>query len=55
MKDGTEQAFDGMSLVTWDMNGKITELKEYGCNIKRYDPYAAGDLPVFHEEKVLWF
>lgn len=55
MKDGTEQAFDGISLITWDMNGKIAELKEYGCNIERYDPYADGENPVFRDEKSLWF
>ena len=55
MKDGTKQSFDGISAITWGMNKKIAKLQEYGCNTKRYDPYADGENPVFKDEKSLWF
>lgn len=55
MKNGTEQAFDGLSLVRWAEDGKIAFLQEFGCNIRRYDPYADGPAPEFQEEEALWF
>lgn len=55
MKDGTEQAFDGISLVKWTGGGKTAFLQEFGCNTVRYDPYAAGPSPVFRAEASLWF
>ena len=53
--DGTVQRFEGMSLLRWTPEGKIAFLQEFGCNLERYDPYAAGPEPVFREEKALWF
>ena len=55
MADGTVQRFEGMSLLRWTPEGKIAFLQEFGCNLERYDPYAAGPEPVFREEKALWF
>lgn len=55
MKDGTEQAFDGMSLVRWSEDGKIAFLQEFGCNTARYDPYADGPAPSFRQETAMWF
>ncbi|MDO4314612.1 MAG: nuclear transport factor 2 family protein [Oscillospiraceae bacterium] len=54
MSDGTEQAFDGLSLVKWE-NGKIAFLQEFGCSIGRYDPYADGPAPKFRQETAMWF
>ena len=55
MADGTVQRFEGMSLLRWTPEGKIAFLQEFGCNLERYDPYAAGPEPVFQKEKALWF
>ena len=55
MADGTVQRFEGMSFLRWTPEGKIAFLQEFGCNLERYDPYAAGPEPVFREEKALWF
>ena len=55
MADGTVQRFEWMSLLRWTPEGKIAFLQEFGCNLERYDPYAAGPEPVFREEKALWF
>ena len=55
MKDGKEEAFDGMTLICWTQEGKIASLKEFGCNLNRYDPYAQGEQPRFREEAPRWF
>ena len=55
MKDGRREVFDGVSVVEWTEDGKIALLKEYGCNLDRYDPYEGGDTPQFREEKAHWF
>ena len=55
MKDGRVEAFDGMSLIRWDEEGKIAFLQEFGCNEHRYDPYAGGPVPQFREEPARWF
>lgn len=55
MQDGTVQEFDGMSLVVWDEAGRIASLKEFGCNVRQYDPYARGGPPQFRQEPALWF
>lgn len=55
MTDGKVEAFDGMTLIRWDADGKIAFLKEFGCNETRYDPYQDGAEPHFHEEQALWF
>ena len=33
----------------------IRRLQEFGCNVRRYDPYADGPDPKFREEGALWF
>lgn len=55
MNDGTAEAFDGVTLVRWDNQGKIIFLQEFGCNKNRYDPYLNGIKPHFKCEKVKWF
>lgn len=55
MHDGQIQAFDGMSLIEWTPEDKIRLLKEFGCNINRYDPYQDGTAPHFRDERPLWF
>lgn len=55
MKGQGSQTFDGLSLIRWSEDGRIAFLKEFGCNIDRYDPYADGPEPKFKEEAVLWF
>ena len=55
MADGRVEAFEGMSLVRWTPEGKISFLQEFGCNLDRYDPYAAGPEPVFRPEGSRWF
>ena len=54
MQEGPKQGFDGVSLIVWDKDLKISYLQEYGCSTERYDPYAAGDKPVFKEVKSPW-
>ncbi len=55
MKDGTAEAFDGMSLIRWTQDDKINFLQEFGCNESRYDPYQESDTPKFRDEKSMWF
>ena len=55
MKNGTVEAFDGVSLIEWTNDNKILFLKEFGCNINNYDPYQYGDKPQFRDEKTGWF
>ena len=49
------QAFDGLSLIRWSEDGRITFLKEFGCNLDRYDPYAWGAGPRIKEAAARWF
>ena len=55
MNDGTVEEFHGLSLVRWDGEDRIAFLQEFGCNIHNYDPYAAGETPVFRDEPSVWF
>ena len=55
MNDGRVEQFDGLSLVEWTPDNKIRVLKEFGCNLDRYDPYRDGDAPQFRDEKTKWF
>ena len=49
------EEFDGISLVRWTADDKIASLKEFGCNIHTYDPYADGPVPRFRDENAGWF
>lgn len=55
MDDGCIEEFDGMSLVEWTSDHKIRSLKEFGCNLDRYNPYQDSDAPQFRAEKASWF
>lgn len=55
MNDGRVEQFDGLSLAEWTPDNKIRALKEFGCNLDRYDPYRDGDAPQFRDEKTKWF
>jgi hypothetical protein len=55
MSDGKAETFDGVSLIRWTKSGKICFLKEFGCNLDRYDPYQNGPVPQFPNEAVQWF
>lgn len=52
---GKTEAFDGLTLVRWTPGGKIAALKEFGCNVSRYDPYQSGSTPQFRDEQAMWF
>lgn len=52
---GTPTAFDGITLIRWDREGKIAFLQEFGCNLRRYDPYRDGPEPKFREDSATWF
>lgn len=55
MADGKTERFDGMSLVRWTEDGRISFLQEFGCNIDRYDPYRESGTPRFRNESARWF
>lgn len=55
MDVGPVEAFDGMSLIEWTSDSKIRFLKEFGCNVNRYDPYRDGPVPQFREGHAAWF
>ena len=55
MYDGVTQAFDGLSLISFRMDGKIQRLVEFGCNTDTYDPYEKGPLPQFRTTHAPWF
>lgn len=55
MDSGKTESFEGMSLIEWTKDDRIKSLKEFGCNINRYDPYETGEIPVFRDEKAAWF
>lgn len=55
MKDGTIEEFDGISLIVRTTHNKIKSLKEFGCNLKNYNPYKYSDVPEFRNEKANWF
>lgn len=55
MNNGSIEEFEGMSLIKWTDDDKISFLKEFGCNINNYDPYENGSEPVFREENINWF
>ncbi|MBO5449836.1 MAG: nuclear transport factor 2 family protein [Ruminococcus sp.] len=52
---GDAEAFEGMTLIEWTEDNKISCLKEFGCNINRYDPYRNSTEPQFREENAKWF
>ena len=49
------EEFDGMSLIVWNEQNKISSLKEFGCNSNNYDPYQNGSAPQFQKETAMWF
>ena len=55
MKDSTCEEFDGISLIVWSKDNRISKLTEFGCNINNYNPYENGDTPCFKHEKINWF
>ena len=55
MADGTVESFDGLTLIRWTQEDKICFLKEFGCNLNRYDPYENGAAPRFQGDKAMWF
>ena len=55
MTGGSPEAFEGMTLVRWNAEGKIAFLQEFGCNENRYDPYRDGPEPKFREGPAAWF
>lgn len=55
MNDGKIESFDGISLIEWTQDERISLLKEFGCNTQHYDPYRDGAIPQFRNEKALWF
>ncbi len=55
MNNGTVEEFDGVSLIEWTVDNKISLLKEFGCNCNNYDPYQYGASPIFRDGKVSWF
>lgn len=55
VNEGKIEEFDGMSLIVWNEQNKISSLKEFGCNINNYDPYQNGSVPQFQEETAMWF
>lgn len=55
MDNGDVEEFDGVSIIKWTEDNKISALKEFGCNINNYDPYENGSEPVFRNENVNWF
>ena len=55
MQDGRVEEFDGISLIRWAADGRIASLKEFGCNIHTYAPYADGPVSRFRDEHAAWF
>ena len=55
MNDGSNEEFDGMSLIEWTSDNKIKLLKEFGCNLNNYNPYQHSDEPQFRKGQVNWF
>ncbi len=55
MNNGKEESFDGISLIKWTDENKISLIKEFGCNIDRYDPYGDGLFPKFKDNSTVWF
>ena len=55
MKNGTIEMFDGVSLIQWTQENKIEFLKEFGCNVNRYDPYQNDSSSSFGRENPRWF
>lgn len=55
MDNGSVEEFDGLSLIEWTDGNKIKLLKEFGCNLNRYNPYENSDEPQFRSEKANWF
>lgn len=54
--EGAHVRFDGVSVITWDGEGRIASLTEYGCDADSYDPYADGTgVPRFRVKDNVWF
>ena len=47
MGDEEPIGFEGVSLICWTADGKISRLTEYCCEPEQYDPYQNGPAPVF--------
>ena len=55
MKDVKCEQFDGISLIVWSKDNRISKLTEFGCNINNYNPYRNGDTPCFKSGENKWF
>lgn len=55
MDTGSIEEFDGVSLIEWTDDGRISALKEFGCNLNHYNPYHNGGVPQFRPENPKWF
>ena len=55
MEGGAVEMFDGVSLIKWTQDNKISFLQEFGCNINHYDPYQDGPSPRVRGDAALWF
>lgn len=54
--EGAHVRFDGVSVITWDGEGRIASLTEYGCDADSYNPYADGTgVPRFRVKDNVWF
>ena len=53
MNDGRTERFDGVSVIEW-RGERSAALKEYGCRIPHYDPYAE-EAPETSETEKSWF
>ena len=51
MHDGRTERFEGISVIEWQ-DDRIASLKEYGCRIPHYDPYAAEGKAKKPEERM---
>ena len=55
MNNGVRESFDGISIIEWTDDNKIIAIKEFGCNLDRYDPYQDSLTPKFKNDKLAWF
>ena len=55
MNNGVRESFDGISIIEWTDDNKIIAIKEFGCNLDRYDPYQDSLTPKFKNDKPAWF
>lgn len=45
MSDGRNDAFEGMSLIRWSPDGRMTFLKEFVCTLNRYPVFQSPPAP----------